>query len=586
MAFAAAGSYRTLSKTVRLGLDDRARGLARETALQVDSWLAVRKAEIAALALNPAVRSLQWEQAEPHLQLSLDSMPEFEQFSLTHLDGSARVTQTMGAEIAPRGIPPLEYWQPAMRGNVYVSYPSRTTGGEVWRVAIAAPVWSWPPLNHAEFRSPEHLQTRQISLERLQMEQVDPAQAPYPAGVLAGSVSFRRLADTLNPDLMGQFSSLLLLHPQQPSLALTATPAGIAAEGIAVDRSGSQLEAIAASAIDGSVQLLRRKGEPAVYIVSASLEEAPNWSLAIAIPQTEFERPLRELEWLAGWMGLAVFASVALLARSIWTQRQALKQERELSELHRHLLEKGQQLAALQQTTIETVSHQMEGPLSTLQQGLALMRDFGEAARKEQKRHYLDAMQQAVRRLGLTLDRIVSLRNAECQLELHPAPVDLPQLCVDLIEDCTAASQRTIELNFRGPCGTVYLDSHLVALTLRPILLNAIKYSTAHPELLPIQFDVDCRCAERIQFIVRDMGIGIPENEMHSICEPFVRGSNAISTPGAGMGLAIAKRAIALQNGELSIYSQYGQGTSFTVSIPIIARSISETRPISRANGE
>ncbi|MFA5403549.1 MAG: ATP-binding protein, partial [Ignavibacteria bacterium] len=68
----------------------------------------------------------------------------------------------------------------------------------------------------------------------------------------------------------------------------------------------------------------------------------------------------------------------------------------------------------------------------------------------------------------------------------------------------------------------------------------------------------------------KDEGIGIPEKELSSLFEPFYRASNTGNIPGSGLGLAIVKRFVELHNGKINIQSKVGEGTEFTITIPLI----------------
>lgn len=67
---------------------------------------------------------------------------------------------------------------------------------------------------------------------------------------------------------------------------------------------------------------------------------------------------------------------------------------------------------------------------------------------------------------------------------------------------------------------------------------------------------------------VRDEGIGIPENEIEMIFEPFIRGKSADTIHGTGLGLSIVKKAVELLNGTIQVDSTVGKGSVFTVMIP------------------
>ena len=74
-----------------------------------------------------------------------------------------------------------------------------------------------------------------------------------------------------------------------------------------------------------------------------------------------------------------------------------------------------------------------------------------------------------------------------------------------------------------------------------------------------------------VQIDISDTGIGIPADELGSVFEEFFRASNAksLEKDGTGLGLSIVKQIIERHGGEIAVQSQQGQGTKFTVSLPM-----------------
>ena len=69
---------------------------------------------------------------------------------------------------------------------------------------------------------------------------------------------------------------------------------------------------------------------------------------------------------------------------------------------------------------------------------------------------------------------------------------------------------------------------------------------------------------------ISDYGIGIPEADQVQLFESFHRASNVGNIPGTGLGLSIVKKCVDLHKGEISVDSQIGKGTTFTVTIPFL----------------
>jgi signal transduction histidine kinase len=67
---------------------------------------------------------------------------------------------------------------------------------------------------------------------------------------------------------------------------------------------------------------------------------------------------------------------------------------------------------------------------------------------------------------------------------------------------------------------------------------------------------------------VADQGIGIPDEDLKYLFQPFQRGSNANDFPGTGIGLTIIQKSVELMNGSVSVKSKLGQGSTFVVRFP------------------
>ena len=111
----------------------------------------------------------------------------------------------------------------------------------------------------------------------------------------------------------------------------------------------------------------------------------------------------------------------------------------------------------------------------------------------------------------------------------------------------------------------VDLDPRILRNSLFNLLSNASKYSAEHKNIY-----LDCDVTpDRMAISVRDEGIGIPEDDKKHMFERFFRASNVTNIQGTGLGLNIVKRYIDLLDGDLSFESEYGKGSTFTISVPL-----------------
>ena len=131
------------------------------------------------------------------------------------------------------------------------------------------------------------------------------------------------------------------------------------------------------------------------------------------------------------------------------------------------------------------------------------------------------------------------------------------------------AKQRNIDVLYES-AREVFAEIDEVKLTLAisNLVENAIKYNKEYG-YVKVSLDADHQFAT---IMVEDNGIGIPEEAQEHIFERFYRvdKSHSREIGGTGLGLAIARNAILLHRGSIKIDSEEGQGTVFTVKIPII----------------
>jgi signal transduction histidine kinase len=73
---------------------------------------------------------------------------------------------------------------------------------------------------------------------------------------------------------------------------------------------------------------------------------------------------------------------------------------------------------------------------------------------------------------------------------------------------------------------------------------------------------------QRLEIAVRDRGLGIPHDEQRRIFDKFVRGSTARDVRGTGVGLAMARQIVVAHGGEITVVSEPGQGSTFTIVLP------------------
>ncbi|MBV9172596.1 MAG: response regulator [Chloroflexi bacterium] len=225
---------------------------------------------------------------------------------------------------------------------------------------------------------------------------------------------------------------------------------------------------------------------------------------------------------------------------------------------------------------IATVSHDLKSPLTFIK-GIAHLRRR-RAPDTPQTAPLLDALQQiegCAGRMADQLDELVdaSLLEAGEALELRRAPTDLVALARQSVAEHQHTTDRhALRVLTSEPAIVGTWDELRLARVLDNLLNNAIKFSPRGGTIdVCIELDADASVA---MLGVADRGEGIPEADLPHIFERFRRGENVQGRiPGSGIGLFGVRRIVELHNGTIEVESHLGQGTLFTIRLPLDSSS-------------
>jgi len=235
----------------------------------------------------------------------------------------------------------------------------------------------------------------------------------------------------------------------------------------------------------------------------------------------------------------------------------ALAKERQLNELKQHF--------------ISMVSHEFRTPLFLISGTTELLENGLMADAKDPKREEFKVIKDNIKRLSETLSNIVLLCSENHSELFDPKPVNVIELCSEIIKDVCQAlkSEGRVELSYCEKISRVpdfCIDCKIMRHILTNLLSNAVKYSSNTAD--PVKFRVE-NSGNFIEFVISDKGIGIPENDMKNLFQNFMRASNAKNIKGTGIGLAIVKKFVNIHKGEIALESALGQGTRVSVKIPV-----------------
>jgi len=233
--------------------------------------------------------------------------------------------------------------------------------------------------------------------------------------------------------------------------------------------------------------------------------------------------------------------------------QQALVQQKELSELKLQLF--------------SMVSHEFRTPLSLILGSSQLLEERLKYEVSSDRLKSLYRIQSSAKLMTQLLNDILMVSRADAgKLDFNPNWIEIQGFCLNLIEDFQEAHGDNYKFSFEqyGDRPYAYVDEKLLYSILSNLLSNAVKFS---PQNSPISLTL-INQQNSILFQVHDSGVGISEIDQERLYEPFIRGSNVGQTKGTGLGLAVVQRCISLHAGSISVKSQVGHGTTFSVSLP------------------
>lgn len=223
------------------------------------------------------------------------------------------------------------------------------------------------------------------------------------------------------------------------------------------------------------------------------------------------------------------------------------------------------------------LGHDLKNPLNAIDGHAQLLEDGVKGELSPGQRDSVLRIRRAVRSLLMLIDDLLELSRAESgQLRLSIQPVDIRQLVCDTAAEHRAAAEargHRLEVEIADVVGTVHTDYGRVAQILGNLVSNAIKYT---PPGGRIRVCANRRSAsqarademEWIAVDVVDSGGGIPPDRMEEIFGEFTRLEASAPQPGAGLGLAIARRIARLLGGDVSVSNGERQGAIFTLLLP------------------
>jgi len=241
------------------------------------------------------------------------------------------------------------------------------------------------------------------------------------------------------------------------------------------------------------------------------------------------------------------------------------KREKALREANIQLKEKDR----IKDEYVSRVTHDIKGHLAAIQSCLYVAADESSGSLNDKQSDFLSRGLERTAQLTSFVKELLNLTQMRLSGRLQMEVFSLPD-CVSKALATVARKAKdksiTVSSNIEPSLGQIVGNEFSINEMLTNLLFNAIKYTPENKTVhIEAKSDGDC-----VQIDIADTGIGIPADEVGSVFEEFFRASNAKKSEkdGTGLGLSIVKQIVERHGGEISVQSQEGKGTNFTVTLP------------------
>ena len=272
----------------------------------------------------------------------------------------------------------------------------------------------------------------------------------------------------------------------------------------------------------------------------------------------------------------AVNRQILELHSALQTANRQLEQrvEERTAELRR-ALERLSELNQLKANLISNVSHELRTPLAHIKGYIELLAEGQLGQLDPGQRTALGVVQRATERLGRLIEDLIEFSAASrIGIALNVGPVAIPELverAIDRSNEKAAKAGVRLVTEITGPLPMPMADPERLGWVLHQLLDNAIKF-TPSGGIVMIKARPEPRA---VAVAVSDNGIGIPQERLREVFEPFhqLDGSPTRRYGGTGLGLALVRLILDAHGAPLNLESRVGEGSTFSFMLPVEARA-------------
>ncbi len=289
---------------------------------------------------------------------------------------------------------------------------------------------------------------------------------------------------------------------------------------------------------------------------TATLSEADYYHKSVKI-SVLFPQRVSFLVGQLGWLLVASGGLILILIVSFYYSIKTIFVQKKLSDVKNDF--------------INNMTHELKTPISTIGLATEMLNDDSISTTDKQRKNYVTMIRDENKRLGKLVESVLQSAVIEKgELKLEPEKLELNELIREIATNFEIqVNQRNGKLNLKLNAARDFVNGDKVHLSnvIFNLLDNANKYSFETPDIGISTGNA----GEKIIISVSDHGIGIKKENQKKIFEKLYRipTGNVHNVKGFGLGLSYVKAVVEKHEGEISIDSEPGKGSTFTISLPL-----------------
>ena len=229
---------------------------------------------------------------------------------------------------------------------------------------------------------------------------------------------------------------------------------------------------------------------------------------------------------------------------------------------------------------ISTVSHELRTPLASMKEAISIVLEEVSGKINKDQKNFLNIAQRNIDRLGRLINEVLDFQKLSAnKMKFNMHENDIREVVKDACHTMTLyAEKKRVKLSIKldDDLPKARFDSDGIMQVLTNLISNAVKFT---PENGQVSVSVQHK-GEDLVIRVSDTGIGVPKENLPKLFAPFYQvHQSGLQVKGTGLGLAIVSKIVTAHSGRIEVESEVGQGTTFTVFLPLDGKPTPEVLP-------